>query len=401
MALKGTLKDFSLADILQLIGIQRKTGVLNLHGSEDLVSISFVQGTIVSAESAQHRLEERVATVLMKWGHCTPDQLEEARQTQQQTLERLWIVLLEQQSVSDDEVRQALQLQVEKIIYPVFRWQDGEYSFIQEAEIDFDRDHLTPIHSETILMEGVRMLDEWPLLERKIRSGDLVFSRAPVGGQLVVDDESDGEEQADGDVIRMSGEDFKIYDLVDGVRTVADIQEIAPTHDFNTASVLCNLLGLGLITPSGDGRSTSYRLDNGPAGRKNTPRLAGAALLCLVAAAILAFNVPRLTLNPLNIFLRDLTDSGRIARLRMLRDTTRIHLVSEQLEAYRLENGFYPMQLEELVDSGFANQAEISDGCGEPFAYRAGGNTFTLTAHPRLQESTDSSPSETVSGGEP
>ncbi len=28
MALEGTLKDFSLADIFQLIGLQRKTGVL-------------------------------------------------------------------------------------------------------------------------------------------------------------------------------------------------------------------------------------------------------------------------------------------------------------------------------------------------------------------------------------
>ena len=34
MALKGTLKDFSLADIFQLIGIQRKTGVLTLKNDE-------------------------------------------------------------------------------------------------------------------------------------------------------------------------------------------------------------------------------------------------------------------------------------------------------------------------------------------------------------------------------
>jgi hypothetical protein len=391
MALKGTLKDFSLADILQLIGIQRKTGVLNLHGSEDLVSISFVQGTIVSAESAQRRLEDRVATILMKWGHCTQDQLADARQTQRQTLERLWIVLLRQQSVSSDEVRRALQLQVEKIIYPVFRWQNGEYSFIQEAEIDFDRDHLTPIHSETVLMEGVRMLDEWPLLERKIRSADLVFSRAPVGGQVVVDDDADGVGQAEGNVIRMSGEEFRIYDLVDGLRTVADIQEIAPTHDFNTASILCNLLGLGIITPLGDGRSSAGRLDTGSAGRGKTPRVVGAAFLWLAAAAILTFTVPRLQLNPLNIIFRDLTDGGRIARLRMLRDSTRLQQLVPLLEAYRLETGSYPRQLTDLTESGFADQAEIIDNRGELFAYRASGDNFTLTAHPRPQE-TDSIP---------
>ena len=34
MALEGTLKDFSLADIFQLIGLQRKTGVLTLRGKD-------------------------------------------------------------------------------------------------------------------------------------------------------------------------------------------------------------------------------------------------------------------------------------------------------------------------------------------------------------------------------
>lgn len=382
MALKGTLKDFSLADILQLIGIQRKTGVLNLHGEEDLVSISFVQGTIVSAESAGRRIEERVVSVLVKWGHCTPDQLDQARKTQQQTLDRLWTVLLHQQSVTGDEVRQALQLQVENIIYPVFRWLDGEYSFIQEADIDYDQEHLTPIHSETVLMEGVRMLDEWPLLERKIRSVDTIFSRAQVSGEMVVSDDDKAMKQVSGNQLRMSGEEFRIYDLVDGVRTVEQIQELSPTHDFNTISVLCDLLGLGLITRSGDGGSNSGRVENGPASGKSAGRIAGIAVLWLFVAAVLVFTVPRLHLNPINILLQDLTDSDRIARLSLLRDSSQLHRVEQILEAWRLEHGDYPAQLSDLVNGGFADQTEISDIHGALFAYRASGKRFTLAAHP-------------------
>ena len=51
MALEGTLKDFSLADIFQLIGIQRKTGVLTLKSAEDVVTVSFLDGSVVSADS--------------------------------------------------------------------------------------------------------------------------------------------------------------------------------------------------------------------------------------------------------------------------------------------------------------------------------------------------------------
>ena len=51
MALKGTLKDFSLADIFQLIGIQKKTGVLTLKSDKEVVTVSFVEGNVVSADA--------------------------------------------------------------------------------------------------------------------------------------------------------------------------------------------------------------------------------------------------------------------------------------------------------------------------------------------------------------
>ena len=44
MALEGTLRDFSFADILQLISLQRKTGVLTLKHEDKLVTISFLDG---------------------------------------------------------------------------------------------------------------------------------------------------------------------------------------------------------------------------------------------------------------------------------------------------------------------------------------------------------------------
>jgi hypothetical protein len=381
MALKGTLKDFSLADILQLIGIQRKTGVLNLHGPEDLVSISFVQGSIVSAESATRRLEDRVAETLLKQGCFTEEELERARATQQQTLDRLWLLLRHQQSVTSDEIRRALHLQVERIIYPVFRWTDGEYSFIQEAEIDYDREHLAPIHSETVLMEGVRMVDEWPLLERRIRSDDQVFSRAPVQERIVVEgdaaDASGGSEQ-----ITMSEEEYRIYDLVDGRRTVGEIKELSPTHDFNTVNMLASLLGLGLITSTGDARGNSIRNDKtARGGQRSLPRLLLAALPLLVAVAVLTGTVPRLTGNPVNVFLRQLTDDGRTARLSLMRDTTRMHQLERTLESYRLEFGDYPGDLEELSDRGFAEPGELLDSQGRLFSYRCAGGMFTLTVH--------------------
>lgn len=44
MALEGTIKDFGLPDIFQLIGLQRKTGVLTLRAKNETVTVTFESG---------------------------------------------------------------------------------------------------------------------------------------------------------------------------------------------------------------------------------------------------------------------------------------------------------------------------------------------------------------------
>ena len=48
MALRGTLKDFGIADILQLIGHQQKTGTLSVKNRDQEVQIHFLDGTPTS-----------------------------------------------------------------------------------------------------------------------------------------------------------------------------------------------------------------------------------------------------------------------------------------------------------------------------------------------------------------
>jgi len=61
MGLEGTLRVFSLTDIFQVLGLQRKSGVLTVEGDDDTVTISFLGGQVVAAESAWWvECEERV-----------------------------------------------------------------------------------------------------------------------------------------------------------------------------------------------------------------------------------------------------------------------------------------------------------------------------------------------------
>src|SRR5881392_4432246 len=113
MALEGTLRDFSLADIFQLIGLQRKTGVLTLQrNKDDTVTVTFLDGKVVAADSLNRRLENRLGSVLIKSGTLTQDQLNRALEIQRETLQRLGFILTHYGIISSDALKEAIQLQI-------------------------------------------------------------------------------------------------------------------------------------------------------------------------------------------------------------------------------------------------------------------------------------------------
>src|SRR5437773_4237356 len=244
MALEGTLKDFSLADIFQLIGLQRKTGVLTLRSKDDTVTVTFLDGKVVGADSLSHRLENRLGHVLIKSGLLSQDQLGRALEIQKETLQRLGFILTHYGIISAESLKQAIQLQILQIVYRLFRWKDGEYHFSQETTIEYDRDNVVPISAESILMEGARMIDEWPIIEKRIRSGEMVFRKKLTDQEIVVvvtggdeADEVDFDDNAPpvkrrkthsgSDKIRISQEEKQVYELVDGRKTVTEIAEVS------------------------------------------------------------------------------------------------------------------------------------------------------------------------------
>ena len=112
MGLEGTLKVFSLTDIFQMLGLQRKTGVLVVEGEDDTVTISFLGGHVVAAESAARRLENRLGNLLIRAGYVTQEQLDHVVAVQNETQQRMGFLLVRERLVEPQELREALRLQI-------------------------------------------------------------------------------------------------------------------------------------------------------------------------------------------------------------------------------------------------------------------------------------------------
>ena len=260
MALQGTIRDFGLPDIFQLIGLQRKTGILTLVNDKDKesVTVTFETGMVVMADSSERRLEDRLGNVLVKQGKLSRERLEEALAVQKQTLQRLGHVLATGSAITTRDLRDALQVQVSQIVFRVFRWRDGRYQFNAADSVDFDRENFVPMSADFILMEGIRMVDEWPIIEKKIPSFDMVFRPVVDPSQIEVGDGTSPEASGSGRVaatstgrIRLAPEEERVFRRVDGVRTVQAIIDTTGSGEFEVCRTLFDFLNRNLIAPAG------------------------------------------------------------------------------------------------------------------------------------------------------
>ena len=385
MALEGTLKDFSLADIFQLIGLQRKTGVLTLRAKDDTVTVTFLDGKVVGADSLSHRLENRLGHVLIRSELLTQDQLNRALEIQKETLQRLGFILVHYGIISVDALKQALQLQILQIIFRLFRWKDGDYHFSQETTIEYDRDYVVPVSAESILMEGARMIDEWPIIEKRIRSYDMVFRKKLTDQEIVVVGAEDADEvdfdASDSstrrrrliisDKIRISREEKVIYDMVDGTMTVRDVMEMSKFSEFDTAKALYELLTRDLIEEvRGSAAAEVLAAQATPLDETDVaetpvplPLVAVLAMLAILSLAT-SFRNPLNSLNPLGPAQR----SSSVEETRKAISIQRIGQIGEAVEAYNLVNGHLPARLQELTPV-YISPSLLHDPWGHAYKY--------------------------------
>jgi tetratricopeptide (TPR) repeat protein len=121
MAIKGSLKEASLPDVLQLLSMGRKTGCLGLSFHDSFGSIYFDSGRICHAAIVNRPLD------------------------------------------------------TENSVYTLFTWTSGTFNFEPGVEPEDGAERVS-VDPQSLLLEGARRVDEWSLIEKKIPSFDVVFS---------------------------------------------------------------------------------------------------------------------------------------------------------------------------------------------------------------------------------
>ncbi len=244
MAIRGSLKEASLPDVLQLLAMGKKTGCLSVTHRNSFGYIYFDKGRISYASIVNRR--DRLGDMLVKNGVVSQVQLETAVKLQNRRRDkRLGELLIEHGALTMQQLHTAIQVQIQEAVYFLFTWNQGTFNF--EADVVPDQaDHVVSINPESLLLEGARRVDEWGLVEKKIPSFDLVF-------------EMDRAKVLSSDV-ELTDEQRAVLELVDGTRNVQAIIDASGLVEFEVGKALYGLLTAGFVNRIGKTSSISPSL---------------------------------------------------------------------------------------------------------------------------------------------
>ena len=231
MAIKGSLKEASLPDVLQLLALGKKTGCLSVTDRTNLGNIYFDKGWICYASIVNRR--DRLGDMLVKSGKITHEQLEQA--IEQQTKERqskLGRLLLESGAITEADLERCVQIQVEEAVYYLFTWTQGSFRFDADVKPE-EEDTILSINPESLLLEGARRVDEWSLIEKKVHSFDCIFALE--------------EARLSAADVQLTPEQELIVKFLNGERDVTELMEESGLGEFDTGKALYGLITAGFV----------------------------------------------------------------------------------------------------------------------------------------------------------
>jgi hypothetical protein len=256
MALEGSLRDFDLFSLFNMIKIQGKSGTLVLSRGQEFVKVFFDQGEIVGCDSNQVRLEDRVGTMLVRLGRLSGEELMQIVQLQRQTLKLMGTLLLESGKVTAQDLQDALFNQAMAIIYRTFRWKEGDYRFDSMLPLDLDREHFPPIPVDTVLMEAARIQDEWPEVQKRLPDLVTPLAKTAKGDSLkldidrelstILDGQGGGNSQGSSG---LTHEQETVLTYFEQSQSVQDVLLVSRYEELDTCKTIADLLERGLLEP--------------------------------------------------------------------------------------------------------------------------------------------------------
>jgi len=233
MELEGSLRAFSLPEILQFLAMGKMTGTLILQRDRRSSNLVIRQGRVVNSTTSDQA--RRLGQTLIHRRMIRRSDLSEALREQQTTHpdRMLGQLLVEHDQVSLDDLRQVIRGQLEEEIWELFSWESGDFRFENRPDSDI-RNVLVEIEIEPLIIEGTRRSDEWKAIIHNLKGDDTVLALNPWKPE-----EHTG--------LTLTPAEWQVLSYVNGFFSIGSIVARIGIGKFETYRILNTFLNAGIV----------------------------------------------------------------------------------------------------------------------------------------------------------
>jgi len=281
MALEGSLDVFNLPEILQMVSVQKKTGILTVQGESDIVAVSFLNGQVVAADALNQTVEEGLGQVLAQMELVQPEDFAAVAAEHQAGGGRMVDLLQQRGYVERPQLLRALRTQTFGLLRQLLEWKRGDFKFYGGDEVSYE-EGFEPIAVDEVLARATpgaatpgaaapraaapatpAAPDGAVVVE--LPSEVSVYSRiSPPPQRVRLLDESPGANLREGSGIWVSREEKLVLDRLDGKRSIAEIGRDLRIGAHRALRALERLAELGLASSADRGAAPAVAAPPAP-----------------------------------------------------------------------------------------------------------------------------------------
>jgi hypothetical protein len=323
---------------------------LNLQEGGEFVQVLFEKGMIVGVSFPKEAEEQpALAKRLIRGGLLSPEKWEKTYKQHKEELISVEQALMENGMVIKEDLVAVLRLLTFETIYGLFKWKGGKFRF-ESTKVSYDPNLVEPLASEYLLLDVLRMVDEWPLLAERIPSFDLVLQKVNPMATL---DALAGTSWEKKRTFQME----VLYELIDGQRTIREVMDLSFIGEFDTCKNLIMLMDAGVIEPL----SRGVRKKKERKFKKAPTKLVDAGAF-LLAAGLAFFLISQLAINRWADFpLSPKEREGWMTFREPLRKIEKLKTKNAR-EVFFLEENRYPNHPAEMVNKGLLTSESVIAG---------------------------------------
>ncbi len=238
MALNGNLRDVSLNQLLNLIHLAHKTGVLTIRSDDGVgaARLYFREGKLIQA--SQEGQSALLTDVLVKVGKLTPDQATSVQARSKTDADKeLGLLLIQLGILNQNDIVQGVRSYLLDIVYNLFTWPSGAFRF-EPNQLPAEERVTVPLSLEHLILEGSRRVQEWERLRGALPDLDvpLRFSQRP---------------DANLRNINLNVDQWKVISFINSRNTIRQIAGFLKMDEYQIRGIVHGLKDAGLIDIGG------------------------------------------------------------------------------------------------------------------------------------------------------